>query len=113
MDTPIEVLLLEDARDFIMALDEKSRLKLLLVLKRFSLVRDPRLFKKITGDIWEFRQRTRAGHIRLLAFFDPNAKSLVICTHGFMKKTSKVPKKEIEKAEKLRITYLSRYNEGI
>jgi phage-related protein len=45
--------------------------------------------------------------IRLLAFWDNSEKqdTLVIATHGFIKKTEKTPKGEIEKAEGLRIKY--------
>ena len=45
--------------------------------------------------------------IRLLAFWDKsdNKKTLVIATHGFVKKVEKVPKNEIEKAMRLRDKY--------
>ncbi|MBR2493649.1 MAG: type II toxin-antitoxin system RelE/ParE family toxin, partial [Paludibacteraceae bacterium] len=33
--------------------------------------------------------------------------SLVIVTHGIIKKSQKTPKKEIEKAERLRIEYFN------
>lgn len=33
--------------------------------------------------------------------------TLVIATHGFVKKTQKTPKREIEKAEQLRKEYLA------
>ena len=44
---------------------------------------------------------------RLFAFWDKrdNQNTLVICTHGMIKKTDKVPSKEIERAERLRIDY--------
>ena len=44
---------------------------------------------------------------RLLAFWDKEDKNetLVISTHGFVKKTSKVPKAQIKKAEELRKDY--------
>lgn len=32
-------------------------------------------------------------------------KTLVLATHGFIKKVGKVPKKEIEKAKRIRIKY--------
>ena len=45
---------------------------------------------------------------RLLAFWDKENKSetLVFATHGIIKKTSKVDKKEIDKAENIRNAYL-------
>jgi phage-related protein len=43
---------------------------------------------------------------RLFAFWDETEKSMIIATHGIIKKTDKTPKKEIEKAQKLRAEYL-------
>ncbi len=44
---------------------------------------------------------------RLLAFWDKTdiQNTLVISTHGFIKKQGKVPEKEIAKTQKLRIEY--------
>ena len=67
-------------------------------------INDPELFKKLNENIWEFRTKFLTKHIRLLAFWDKTEKSetLVIATHGFIKKTQKTPKSEIEKAERIR-----------
>jgi len=45
---------------------------------------------------------------RLFAFWDKENKNetLVFATHGIVKKTHKVSKKEIEKADSIRINYL-------
>jgi hypothetical protein len=58
-------------------------------------------------EIWEFRTRYAGKQIRLLAFWDKtdNKETLVIATHGFIKKVDKVPAKEIERAENLRKKY--------
>jgi phage-related protein len=42
-----------------------------------------------------------------LAFWDTDAETLVIATHGFVKKTQKTPRKEINKAEAVRILYFN------
>jgi hypothetical protein len=44
---------------------------------------------------------------RLLAFWDKrdNEDILVVCTHGIVKKTDKMPPKEIDKAKKIRTNY--------
>ena len=70
-------------------------------------VSDPELFKKLDGNIWEFRTKFMTKQIRLLAFWDKTEKeeTLVVATHGFVKKTQKTPKSEIEKAEKIRKQY--------
>jgi phage-related protein len=68
---------------------------------------DTRLFKKLQEDIWEFRTRYAGKQIRLFAFWDKNGgeQTLVIATHGFIKKVDKVPAKQIERAENLRKKY--------
>jgi phage-related protein len=68
---------------------------------------DPQLFKKLTSEIWEFRTKYENQQYRLLAFWDKrdNQDTLVVCTHGFVKKIDKVPSKEIAKAEMIRKDY--------
>ncbi|MBN2650500.1 MAG: type II toxin-antitoxin system RelE/ParE family toxin, partial [Prolixibacteraceae bacterium] len=58
-------------------------------------------------DIWEFRTKFAGLQIRLLAFWDKsdNKETLVIATHGFVKKVDKVPANEIERAVRLREKY--------
>lgn len=48
-----------------------------------------------------------SGFGRLLAFWDKtdNKETLVIATHGFVKKVDKVPSNEIERAERIRDKY--------
>ncbi len=41
----------------------------------------------------------------MLAFWDTENETLVIVTHGFIKKKQKTPKKEIAKAEQIRKLY--------
>jgi len=66
-----------------------------------------KLFKKLTDDIWEFRTLYHGTQYRLLAFWDKTsrAETLVISTHGFIKKKGRVPDNDIGKAKKLRIEY--------
>lgn len=69
---------------------------------------DKDLFKKLDGtDIWEFRTLYKGIQYRLLAFWDTDAETLVIATHGFVKKTQKTPSKEISKAEAIRKLYFN------
>jgi phage-related protein len=44
---------------------------------------------------------------RLFAFWDTQTDTLVIATHGIIKKTQKTPKKEIAKAERIRQEYFN------
>ena len=69
---------------------------------------DKDLFKKLDGtDIWEFRTLYKGIQYRLLAFWDTDAETLVIATHGFVKKTQKTQSKEINKAEAIRKLYFN------
>jgi phage-related protein len=71
-------------------------------------LKDRELFKKLDGtDIWEFRTLYSGIAYRLLAFWDTTENSLIVTTHGFIKKTDKTPKKEIEKAERKRKEYFA------
>lgn len=68
---------------------------------------DPKLFKKLQQDIWEFRTKFGRQQIRLLAFWDKEDKTetLVFATHGFIKKVDRVPTNEIERAINIRKNY--------
>jgi phage-related protein len=107
MDKKFEVLFLNDAIDFLDELDQKTREKIIYNIDKASFVNDPKLFKKLNNLIWEFRTLYNSKQYRLLAFWDKEDKmeTLVITTHGFIKKTSKVASNEIEKAENLRKDY--------
>lgn len=91
------------------SLDSKHSNKILYNIRKVQQKHDPELFKKLTDDIWEFRTLYQGLHYRLLAFWDKtnNAKTLVISTHGFIKKQSKVPDNEIDKAQKQRTKYFN------
>lgn len=66
-------------------------------------------FKKLeNSEIWEFRAQYMGIAYRLLAFWDTREQALIITTHGFIKKSQKTPKSEIEKAERKRKEYFSK-----
>ena len=98
---------LEEVDKFIAGLDIKTVKKVLYNIDLAEQTNDPRLFKKLQGDIWEFRTKYTSLQIRLLAFWDKTEgkETLVIATHGFIKKTDKVPKNEIDRAMKIRNKY--------
>jgi phage-related protein len=105
-----ETTFLEEAIDFLDGLDQKSVSKVLYNIDLAEQTNDPKLFKKLTNEIWEFRTKYRGSQIRLLAFWDKreNKNTLVIASHGFIKKVDKVPTKEIERATRLRIEYFEK-----
>ena len=104
-----KVAFLEEAESFLDSLDEKIRDKIIYNITKASYTTDKELFKKLTEEIWEFRTLFNKTHYRLFAFWDKTEKTetLVISTHGIIKKVSKVPKGDIEKAEKLREEYFN------
>ena len=102
-----QTIFLEEADNFISKLDIKSIKKVFYNIEIAEQTNDPELFKKLEDEIWEFRTKYLGSQIRILAFWDKTNKqeTLVLATHGFIKKVSKVPKKEIEKAKRIRINY--------
>lgn len=70
--------------------------------------RNKELFKKLeNSEIWEFRTLYNKLAYRLFAFWDKEEETLIIATHGIIKKTQKTPLKEIIKAERLRLEYFN------
>ncbi len=102
-----EAVLLEEAMKFLRKQNLKSKNKILQNIERASEKTDPKLFKKLQGEIWEFRTLYSGLQFRLLAFWDKTDRqdTLVLATHGTIKKTSKVDQKEIDKAERIRMQY--------
>lgn len=103
-----EVTFMDEVQEFLDTLDEAPRDKIIYnVHKVAGGVIDNDLFKKLDGSdgIWEFRTKYNGMEYRLLAFWDEQERRLVVATHGFVKKTWKVPAKEIARAEALRKKY--------
>lgn len=94
-----------EAMSFIDRLESKARKKVLSNISKAQEIKDPDLFTKLDGEIWEFRTLYNKVCYRLFAFWDKNRNAVVICTHGLIKKTQKTPSQEIEKAERLRKEY--------
>jgi len=104
-----EIVFLEEAYDFLKSLDRKHYEKILYNIRKAQIENDPEIFKKLNEDIWEFRTLYQGLQYRMLAFWDKTEKvnTMVVSTHGFIKKRSKVPDKEIQRAIQLRIKYLN------
>lgn len=60
----------------------------------------------------QFRTLYNKTYFRIFAFWDKKEKiaTLVLATHGIIKKTGKTPEKEIEKAENIRLRYFELKN---
>jgi len=104
-----ETKFLDEADVFIAKLDQKTARKIIYNIDLAEQTNDQRLFKKLQNDIWEFRTKYAGLQIRLLAFWDKtdNKETLVIATHGFVKKVDKVPSNEIERADRIRDKYFN------
>ena len=111
MEPKFKVEFLDEAVQFIESLDEKTKAKIFYNIKLSQYKNDNELFKKLNDTIWEFRTLYKKTYYRFFAFWDKTNKqeTLVISTHGIEKKTGKVPKNEILKAEKLRTIYFEQH----
>jgi len=109
MKEKFKVILLQEVIDFFEQIDEKAREKIIFNIRKAQFIKDKKLFKKLTSQIWEFRTLYSKKQYRLFAFWDKSEKpdTLVIATHGIIKKTQKTPKKDIEKAKELMNKYLN------
>ncbi len=100
-DSPVE--------EFLERLPDKQAQKVAWVLR---IIRDldfvpKEYFKKLVStDLWEVRVQIGSNAIRILGFFEGN--NFIVLTNGFLKKTQKTPKKEIELAAKRMKEYLNR-----
>ncbi|MDP1624017.1 MAG: type II toxin-antitoxin system RelE/ParE family toxin [Bacteroidales bacterium] len=107
MDKLFDIVFLEEAFTFLNDLDKKQYEKILYNIRKAQIEPDPDLFKKLNDEIWEFRTLYQGIGYRMLAFWDKtdSGNTLVVSTHGIVKKRNKVPEREIQKAKQLRIMY--------
>ena len=103
------VQLLEEAKEFIKQLDPKTREKVLSNILKARDSNNIELFKKLDDEIWEFRTQFNKNQIRLFAFWDKISKeeTLVLATHGIIKKKWKIDKRDLNKAHKIRENYFT------
>ena len=101
-----KIVYIEEAIDFLRHLPQKVKAKVVYNIGKSMYVLDNSLFKKLENtDIWEFRTLYNGNAYRLFAFWDTEEDTLVIATHGMIKKSQRTPLKEIEKAEAKRKEY--------
>ena len=99
----------EPAKEFIMSLDNKMEARMLKLIDLLSecgnRLRKP-YSEHIDDGIFELRAKVGSDISRVLYFFVIGKQ--IILTNGFIKKTQKTPKSEIELAKKYRNEYLNR-----
>lgn len=95
--------------DFLDSLDNKLRAKTLMMVslleKYGNSLREP-YTKNLKDGLFELRAISGSNITRSLFFFYLNRN--IVITNGFVKKTKKTPKSEIELAKKYRDDYIKR-----
>ncbi|HBS87775.1 MAG: addiction module toxin RelE [Bacteroidetes bacterium GWF2_38_335] len=93
--------------DFFETLRPEVKKKFNWTLQLISVIENvpKKYFDHMSGTSGLFEIRVEVGNniYRVFSFFDEG--KLIILINGFQKKTNKTPKKEIEKAEKLKKQY--------
>ena len=99
----------EPVKEFLDSLDVKMRAKMLWTIQLLEVngseLREP-YSKALEDGIFELRAKVGSDISRVLYFFVVGHK--VILTNGFIKKSTKTPSGEKEKAKRYRAEYLSR-----
>ena len=111
----LKVVLTEEAQAFLDAQPFKAQQKIYYnIFKVEEGVMKVDIFKKLENtEIWEFRTLYNGICYRLFSFWDTEEETLVIATHGIVKKTQKTPLKEIAKAEEIRKEYFDNKKNSI
>ena len=103
----------EPVREFLLSVDEKLRARIFrtidLLAQNGTALRMP-YSEHITDGIFELRVKSGSDISRVLYFFVIGRK--IVLTNGFIKKTQKTPKNEIELAKKYRNEFLNREMES-
>ena len=99
----------EPVKEFLLSVDDKMRARLLrtidLLAKNGTALRMPYSEHLVDG-IFEIRAKSGSNISRVLYFFVIGRK--IVLTNGFVKKTQKTPKNEINLAKKYRNEFLNR-----
>lgn len=109
MKKHFDIIFLDEAFEFLSSLEKKHYEKILFNIRKVQIEQDSEIFKKLKEEIWEIRTLYQGIQYRLLAFWDKtdSENTLVISTHGVIKKSRKVPEKEIQRAKQLRTNYFA------
>jgi hypothetical protein len=86
------------ARNFFLAQSDGDRAKLLALFKRladFGLINNREKFKKLEGELWEFK----SFQLRILGAFRPDG--IFLLAHGVRKKKDEHSKADLEAARRI------------
>lgn len=99
----------EPVKEFLLSVDDKMRARLIktieLLAQNGTALRMPYSEHLVDG-IFEIRAKVGSNISRVLYFFVIGKR--IVLTNGFIKKTQKTPKNEIELAKKYRNEFLNR-----
>jgi hypothetical protein len=100
MSKLFEIVILDEAFEFLNGLEKKHYEKIIYNIRKSQVRTDPELFKKLTDEIWEFRTLYQGIQYRLLAFWDKtlSTETLVISTH-LLRKEVKFQKMKFKKQQ--------------
>lgn len=103
----------EPAKDFLDTLDLKMQAKMVMEIQLLedlgTSLRMP-YSEHLEDGIFELRAKVSTNISRVMYFFYVGDKAIL--TNGFLKKSQKTPKAEIEKAKRYRADYLKRKGNG-
>lgn len=109
MDKPIELIFLKQAEEFTDSIENNPKKKLFQAIRKTKERLFGQWFAKLKSSegIFEFRVDDNGKYYRLFAFWDTEGDevTLVVATHGLIKKTNKTPTSEIRKAEQIKRGY--------
>lgn len=109
MDKPIELIFLKQAEEFTDSIENNPKKKLFQAIRKTKERLFGQWFTKLKSSdgIFEFRVDDNGKYYRLFAFWDTEGDevTLVVATHGLIKKTNKTPTSEIRKAEQIKREY--------
>ena len=110
MKKKFEVKLLKEAFEFIKSHNDKVQDKIFYNIRKAQILNDPKLFKKLNQNIWEFRTKYEGLQYRILAFWDKenNEMTLVCGTHGIIGKQIRLVQKKLRKPSKSESSILNR-----
>jgi hypothetical protein len=88
---------------------QHKELKKVCIIDKVKVNRDNELFKILQGEIWEFRTLYNKTQYRIFAFWDKTdpQHSLVLTTHGIIKRRIRHLKRKLKKRKKLDLNILN------
>ncbi len=99
--------------DFLVSLSEKDRARIawtINLLEEYGLQLGPPYVKHLGGKLWELRIRAGRKTYRIIYFAYVGQRFIIL--HGFLKKTQKTPRRELEVAERRMADLLFREERG-